>query len=207
LIPLSMWGTHYAAPRNPPRGGELEVHVWRVYSGADNVEFTLEPPLEGPHLLRKMGDYVELTFPAGTSVVFEADGPIMPVAYIVGVDLGAPDDARLGDPAMYQVVPVDQYLSRYALVTGIDFDVHYLQIVRPVGGAPVRVDDVEVTGFQAFGEFEFSDWEVQEGGHTAISDEPFGVTQIGYSGAVENGLATSSYASPGGMRTELIYVP
>jgi hypothetical protein len=148
-----------------------------------------------------------VTLPAGSSVVFDADGPIMPVGYIVGRELGSPPDAQIGDPAMYQLAPVDQYLSRYAFVTGLGFDVHYLQIIRPVGGASVYVDDVEVTDYIAFAGFEVADWVGDEGGHTAINDDPFGVVQIGYGAADEDGLCASSYASPGGMRTEIIDIP
>ena len=42
-----------------------------------------------------------------------ADGPFMPVQYLEGEQGGA----GTGDPAMYQMVPTEQFLDRYAFAT------------------------------------------------------------------------------------------
>ncbi|HVI04321.1 MAG TPA: hypothetical protein VM869_36785, partial [Enhygromyxa sp.] len=73
------------------------------------------------------------------------------------------------------------------------YDLNYVQITRPLGGAEVLVDGVPVSSFYTVGNFEVADHAIQPGAHVAESDEPFGVTQVGYT-------AVTSYAYPGGMR-------
>ena len=55
--------------------------------------------------------------------------------------------AGTGDPASYQMVPTEQYLPRYVFVTGVGYDLNYVQVTRPLGGADVFVDGVLVTGY------------------------------------------------------------
>ena len=64
------------------------------------------------------------------------DKAFMPVQYTT-LHIYAND---MGDPAMAQAIPVEQFLNRYAFVTGIGYDVHYVQVIREAGTAPVYVD-------------------------------------------------------------------
>ncbi len=190
MLPLEYWGQHYVAAHAPQRGAEH--YWWRIYSGADAVTITTDPPQPNTPAVLDRGEFIE--FSTQESFIVEADGAFMPVQYLEGQDGGA----GTGDPASYQMVPTEQFLPRYVFVTGSDYDWNYVQITRPNAGGDVVVDDVFVdgvlvTGYYAVGEFEVADWPISEGAHTAESEGPFGVIQVGYTDV-------TSYAYPGGLR-------
>lgn len=188
-IPLEYWGQTYVGAHAPKRGNEN--YWWRVYAGEDNVTITTVPAQPGfPKVLNK-GQFYE--FKTKDSFIFDADKPIMPVQYLEGQDGGA----GTGDPASYQMVPVEQFLDRYVFGTGLGYNLHYAQVVRDKGGPDVKVDGVVVTGYYAVGEYEVADWKISEGVHLAESDAPFGIYQVGYTGV-------TSYAYPGGLRLKVI---
>jgi hypothetical protein len=95
------------------------------------------------------------------------------------------------------MVPVEQFLDRYAFVTGTGYIVHYAQIIRAKGSADVKVDGAVVNGYYAVGEYEVADWKISEGAHLAESDSPFGIVSTGYTDA-------TSYAYPGGLKLAVI---
>ncbi len=195
LIPLEYWGRSYVAAHSPVRG--TEVHIWRVYAGDDDVTVTTEPALPGtPFTLPFRGAYRELIVPTGVSFTVNSDKPVMPVQYLVG----RVADAGTGDPSMVQAVPTEQFLDRYVFVTGVGYEEHYVQVIRPVGAPDVTVDDEIVTGFTTIGGFEVADWPIMEGPHVAESSGEFGIIQFGYT-------KDASYAYPGGMRRDTIFVP
>lgn len=204
MIPIERWGKAYVGAHSPTR--YQEKHFWRVFAGEDNVTVWTEPKTDGtPFTLDKMGDYREPVFDTGVSVVFRGSGPIMPVQYLAG---SREDTNNIGDPSMYAMVPVEQFLERYAFSTGVDYAINYVQVVRSQGGAEVRVDGVPVTGYYPVGDlYEVSDWQIDEGTHIAESDDPFGITNVGYTDPnnpdAVNGF-TGSYAYPGGMGLQVI---
>ncbi len=188
-IPLEYWGETYVGAHAPQRGNE--TYHWRVYSGDDMVTIDTTPPQTGFPVTLDRGEYLQ--FEAQNSFILTADGPFMPVQYVESQNGGG----GTGDPSMYQMVPVEQFLNRYAFVTGTNYNEHYAQITRPVGGPAVYVDGQEVTGYYTVGNFEVADWEVTEGGHFASSDGDFGIIQVGYT-------PVTSYAYPGGLKLEVI---
>lgn len=184
LIPVEYWGTEYVGAHAPQRG--TEEYWWRVYSGADGVTITTSPPQPGTPVTLNRGEFFQFT--TLEHIIFEGDGAFMPVQYLEGQDGGA----GTGDPAAYQMVPTEQFLPRYVFVTGTGYNENYAQVIRPVGGADVFVDDALVGAYTVVGGFEVSDWPVGEGAHVARSEAPFGVIQVGYTGV-------TSYAYPGGL--------
>ena len=201
-IPLDYWGKTYVGAHSPLRG--TEQHYWRVFAGDDDVTITTDPPQPGtPIALAKRGNYADLVVPNGVSVVFEGDKPFMPVQYTT-LHIYAND---MGDPAMAQAIPVEQFLSRYAFVTGIGYDVHYVQVIHELGSAPVYVDGIPVSDFYSVGAYEVSDTVVDEGSHEIRSDDPFGIVQWGYDGKKVGDNAPSAYGYPGGMKVEQIFIP
>jgi hypothetical protein len=189
LLPLEYWGDEYVGAHAPERGNES--YHWRVYSGDAAVTIDTEPAQPGFPVILDAGEWFQ--FETDVSVVFTGDGPFLPVQYLEGENGGA----GTGDPAMIQSVPVEQFLSRYAFVTGTGYTEHYAQIIRPMGGDDVFIDGNQVGGYVAVGEFEVSDWPVSEGAHFAVSDSPFGIVQVGYTGV-------TSYGYPGGLRLQVI---
>lgn len=201
MLPLDYWGDAYVAAPSPKRANER--HYWRVYAGAkDGVTVTADPPVIEPIVLDKRGKWFEFSVPNGTAFVLEGDGPFMPVQYLASDYVAG----KIGDPSMYQMVATDQFLGRYVFVTGKGYALNYVQVIRHAGGGDVTVDGEVVMGYYKVGDFEVADWAIAEGAHTATSDEDFGIIQIGYTiGSGED--ARASYAYPGGMKVEPIYIP
>jgi hypothetical protein len=200
-IPLDYWGKTYVGAHSPVRADE--PHYWRLFAGADDTTITVTPAQPNtPIQLAKRGDWVELQLPNGVSVVFEGDKPFMPVQFTARRDVAG----HMGDAAMTQSIPVEQWLNRYAFVTGLDYTQHYVQIIRLAGAAPVLLDGVPVEDYQAIGKYEVADVLVEQGSHVVTSNNPFGIEQFGYRGGGPNS-STSAYAYPGGLKTEPIFVP
>ncbi len=201
-IPLQYWGTEYVGAAAPVRPVDRD-EIWRIYAGADDVTVTATPAQPGtPVTLQKRGDWVELNFPVGTDVVFTGDKAFMPVHYLASNRLVQSDMVvpAGGDPSMYQSVPTEQFLDRYVFATGKGFTTEYVQITRAAGGPDVLVDGVVVTGYRSVGAYEIADWTIDEGSHVAESDGRFGITQAGYT-------SNASYAYPGGIQAEEIFLP
>jgi hypothetical protein len=191
MLPLDYWGKKYVGAHSPKRG--TEKHYWRVYGGEDGTVVTTNPVQPGTPLNLNKGTFAEIAVANNTSFIFESDKPFLPVQYLAGQNSGA----GTGDPASYQMIPVEQFLDSYAFVTGTGYTVHYAQIIRLKGGADVKVDNVVVNGYYAVGEYEVADWKINQGGHFAESDAPFGILNIGYTGV-------TSYAYPGGLKLAVI---
>lgn len=236
VIPLEYWGTTYVGAASPSR--DSERHYWRVYAGKPGVTVETNPPQPGtPFTLENRGDYYEFSVPNATHFVFEGDGAFLPVQYLQsdlqedpdggGPGLGEPPEESTlkGAPSMYQFVPVEQFLNRYVFATALNFPTNYVQVIRPVGGAAVILDDtIEITDFVPAGDYEVADHLLPEANdpsdatHKIESEDPFGIVQIGYSlDAVDEDCylepefagfrCRSSYAYPGGMKSEPIYIP
>ena len=154
---------------------------------------TATPAVPGTPVMVNKGKWVEISIANNTSTIFTSDKPFLPVQYLVGTNGGA----GTGDPAMYQMVAVEQFLDRYAFVTGSGYTKDYAQIIRAKGNPDVLVDGVVVTGYYTIGEYEVSDWVIAPGAHLAESDLPFGIINVGYTNV-------TSYAYPGGMKLAVI---
>ncbi len=188
-IPMEYWGETYVGAHAPSRSQE-DYH-WRVFAGDDAVTIETDPPQPGFPVTLDTGEFYD--FETSESFIFTGDGPFMPVQFLEGQNGGA----GTGDPAMYQMVPVEQFLDRYAFVTGTEYTLNFVQIIRELGGAPVYVDGQEVTDYELVGSYEVADWPIAEGAHSAASETPFGVIQVGYT-------QVTSYAYPGGLNLEVI---
>ncbi|MFV8750149.1 IgGFc-binding protein [Nannocystaceae bacterium ST9] len=200
-LPLETWGQLYVGPASPVR--DTENHYWRVYSGADDVTIDVEPPQPGsPFVLANRGDYFDLEVPTGTDLVFDGDGPFMPVQYTAG-HYAAGD---VGSPAMVQMVPIEQFLDRYVFVTGFSYDRHYVQVIRPAGAATIVLDGATVTTWTSVGAWEIATVPIVEGAHEIHGDVSFGIIQYGYS-TFTNASYSAGYAYPGGMLAETIFIP
>ncbi len=204
ILPIKYWGTRYVAAHAPLRGGEK--HYWRVYAGASNQQFTVEPAVAGvPNFsLPEVGAFKDIVMSSGVSTTFKSTKAFMAVQYIAGGEEVTGEN--FGDPAMYQTIPVDQYLDRYVFVTGANYSKNYVQVIRRNKAADVFIDGVAVEGWyniNATGDLNVQVADVDlgptgdAGVHLAESEDPFGINVIGY-------VTRSAYAYPGGMALKVL---
>jgi hypothetical protein len=211
LVPVEQWGQTHVVLHSPPRTSE--PHHYRVLAGADGVQLRAEPPVlpSDPYVLPVAGAYLDVVVPHGTSFVLEATGPTQVMAYLQTRD----DDPQLGDPSMYPIPPVEQFLTRYVVGTGVEWDTHFLQVVRPQGGADVRVDGEALGGWEPVGDYEAALWTGPEGAHAVESATPFGLVQLGWTNRTHpaclaytvHGSCQTSYAQLGGIGTRSLRSP
>ncbi|RMG93992.1 MAG: hypothetical protein D6705_17270 [Deltaproteobacteria bacterium] len=205
MFPLEFWGRRYVAAHAPARGAE--PFIWRIYSGADGVTVTTTPQQPGTPVTLGRGEFVEVQVGPDVDFLVDADGPVLPVQYLAGVEATG---VMKGDPAMVQAVPVDQFLSRYAFVTGINYPENYVQVIRPADGPDVLVDGVVVSGYRQVQGFEVADVAISEGAHLAESSGAFGIIQVGYGVQDPNAMVkgeAAAYAYPGGMKADTLFIP
>ena len=217
LIPIRYWGDEYVLAHAPPRGNER--HYWRIYGGEEGATVEASEDVEGlPYTFRSVGDFVEVSTANEQNVVLTADGVFMPVGYMQSRHKTGelPDDqtTERGDPSMWQLIPVGQWLSRYVFVTGKDFTQHYVQVTRSLGGPDVLLDGdpVDTLGnwtWEAVGDYEVITPQISEDLHTIESEGDFGIIQFGVSSTPQPGCedplgidCNSTYAYPGGMKAE-----
>ncbi len=269
MFPLTLWGNTYVAAASPRRN--TERHHWKIVAGADDVSIVADPPIPGmpnPIVLSQRGDSTpRFEVPNGFDFVLTSDdGPFLPLQFlqsgntnnaVLGTDPNAepPEGTTfMGDPAMVQMVPVEQFLDRYGFMTGFDFNRHYIQFIRRQGSADIELTPSNGTELprRLVGDYEIITIELVnndpsdqvEGAYTATSDDPFGVLQYGWNVMNEptrlcccgsawcdafpeqrdqtmaeclrtdpprNSFGPhacrTSYAYPGGLRAEPIYIP
>ena len=211
LPPVDTWGTEYVGTKFEPRAVSPtpEPDIWRVIAAEDDTRILTDPVIDGVHETRlDAGEWVQ--FAAYDDFEMAADAPILLAQYMVGANwpgiprvcdegLDAYNPTGIGDPAMANAVPSDQFRTEYIVHTPENYDEDYLNVIVPVG------EDVEVNGetipagnWEVVGEmnrYEVATVEVGPGFHTLTGDEPFGVVGYGYACHV-------SYAYPGGTDLE-----
>jgi IgGFc binding protein len=239
LIPLDYWGKRYVAAHSPVRNSER--HWWRIFSSGPGVRITAQGNLgcPGPVLTAEncpepnefdgeactfaaRGSWIQVDVPNQCSFFLDSDdsGAFMPVQYLQSSHkVGEPLDEMTvdGDPAMYQMIPVEQFLSRYVFSTGVGFDFNYVQVIRQIDSPTIFLDNVSVAGFYPVNDtWEVADVPITEGPHVIDSGVPFGIVQFGYSTNMPSptcdndaggNICATSYAYPGGMKSEVIYIP
>ena len=208
LSGVRQWGTSFVAAHMPVRNpGAPEATFWQIYAAEDGttVNFDAGPMLTGlpgPSVNLNAGGISEVfvTAPAGIEADFgvTSNKPIAVVGYMTSSqNFGS----SIGDPAMAQYVPVEQFLPRYVLLVPGTWINDILVITRPAGatilldGAPI--DDML---FRALGNgsFEVARVPVADGVHVLDGDEAtFGVVVVGYD-------THDSYAYVGGTGTGII---
>ncbi len=158
LFPLQHWGRRYVLPAAVPRPWEfappaavpewsefVEENHYRIYAGSAGVTITSDPPNpQFPVTLDAVGDFVDVVTEAGTNLTVDANAPYLPVQYLRSrlfnfQGVNGPPQTGYGDSAMVQLVPTEQYLSRYVLSTGVDFYYNHVQIIRDTSEEEVRL--------------------------------------------------------------------
>lgn len=208
LSGVRQWGQNFIAAHMPVRApGNPEATFWQVYASEDDTTISLDydpglTGLPGASLNLDAGMVGEfmVTAPAGTEADFgiSANKPIGVVGYMVSAEALGSD---IGDPAMAQYVPVEQFLPRYVVLVPNTWVNDVFVLTRPAG-ATITIDGVPVDdGLFApvgSGVYEVARVPVADGVHVLDGDdEKFGVVVVGYD-------QHDSYAYIGGTGTGII---
>ncbi len=207
LSGVRLWGQNFAAGRVPVRReNDPEDSLWQIYAAEDNttVTITADPSVTGlPNTPVVLNQGEKLQFFAGGppehpgDLLIEANKPIAVANYMSGCGNLGGGGMCLGDPAMVQLAPLEQFLPRYVVLVPNQWLNDVLVITQP-SGATVTVDGVAIPDAMCR-EFGDGDWEacrypVTDGVHSLEGEEPFSVLVVGYDEA-------DSYAYLGGSST------
>lgn len=192
--PVQSWGNFILASNLPNRPGGS---IYRILASENNTHVFLDGVEVA--ILNK-GQFHETGILAGNHV-FSANEPIYVTQFMTGQSNSG---ARLGDPAMGNMIPSDQYLTEYTFATVGDnqFAEHFLTIIANNSDLDTILLDGAIIGAAAFSPIAGSNFSVAvlplvEGTHTTSSNNGHGITVEGYNGF-------DSYIYPGGALFQFI---
>lgn len=207
LSGLRLWGTQFVASRVTPRNPDVpETSAWHIYASEDGTELVFDAAegitgLPDAPVVLGRGEALEL-FVTGPpehpgDFLVTTSRPAMLINYMTGIPHDG--DNMLGDPAMVQISPVEQYLTRYVLLVPSQWEYDDLVVTRPTGAA-ITLDGTPIAD-AAFIEvgpgYEVARVRVEDGVHALDGEDAFGVVVVGYDFA-------NSYAYLGGAGTSRI---
>ncbi len=176
--------------------------IVRIVATEANTSLTYDPPSPGaPGAIANAGDFVELR--TAGSFLLTSDKKVL----VTQLMLGSGFANSTGDPALTLAVPVDQYLTSYAIYAPPQYAETYLEITAPAG-ATVSVDGVAVGGFVAIGAtgyelarvFALDAGPAADGRHLVEGSAPFGL-------GVYATTPETSYWLPGGLALAQLPAP
>jgi hypothetical protein len=186
--PVQSWGLTASATNLPNRPSGT---IYRIVASEDNTSVEINGIFQGTI---NRGEFIETPLLTG-NLSFSGDNPIFVTQYMPGQ---SSPGATLGDPAMGNMIPSEQYLTDYTFSTVGDsqFVQNFATIIAAnadvgsllLDGVPVPAGD-----FTPFDDIPFSSAviELTQGTHTTSSLNPHGITVEGYNGF-------DSYIYPGG---------
>jgi len=210
IFGIQTWGESYVAARIPHRGPPPEEGLWQVVAGNDPVDLTFEAHAEVTGLPGAVslaaGEVAEfwVSGSTGNPGDFTVNGTDAFLLTQYMISAYASPDPNLGDPAMVQTVPVEQYLDSYVVLVPSTWQNDYMIITRPIG-ALVAIGGVSIDAWPAWSEsavigssgFEAVRLSVADGVHVLDGSDPFGVVVVGFD-------LHDSYAYPGGLNQQRI---
>ena len=191
FFPVATWSTHYHCVKARSRGAP-DVDMWIVQASQAGTTITTEPPIAGLNGQTLNAPGATLTVYTAESFLIGASKPIQVVQILSSQGCTA---EHIGDPAMIMAVAQDRYRSEYVFAAPKGYVHDYITVIRQVG-VDVLLDDgaLAASDFTALpdGTHEYGYFEIADGPHHIISDEPFGLSQYGWEGP-------ASYGNPGGL--------
>lgn len=170
--------------------------VFRFVATEDGTTLTTVPSVGGGTI--DEGEFLEIA--TAESFIITGDRPFFGYQYLpsTGALFGSNPPATVGDPALVNLLPVEQFRSDYIFHSDVSFPANFINIVAPAG-ASLLLDGSAITADCEFiGTLAGTDYcsirlEVTPGTHTVTSDDSdFGLTVSGFS-------FYGSYAYPAGM--------
>ncbi|MDI3291004.1 IgGFc-binding protein [Polyangium sp. 15x6] len=224
IPPVRALGSEYVAVRYRNRvEGKEESPPWRLVGAVDGTTLTYEPaPPVGAPLMLNSGEIASFRSP-GPFVVRsqDADHPF----YLAGYMTGGGDFESIGDPEFVNVIPAQQYLSRYVFFADPTYPETNLVLVRTKASDGKFKDVIldcagAIGGFQPLGlsgDYEYTRFDLvrhnfekqgncDNGRREIHSEAPFGLTVWGWGTSATQAFVSTyvSYAYPAGASVQQI---
>ena len=200
MLPLSAWGTAYAAaPAAGATGAGSDASMYRITGAFDATSLVYDPaaPAGAPSVVN-----------AGQTVAFISETPFVvrssdpsksfTVSQFLLSNQYFSAFSRPGDPSMIVLPAAAQFQDRYTFFVPQGYARNFVTIVRPVG-TQMQLDDAALAGasFAPLGTlegvtFEFAHVEVPGGSHRVEADAAFAIIATGYDNDVSFGYAGGS---------------
>jgi hypothetical protein len=203
---VRLWGQHFIASRVQPRS-DNDPSLWQLYASEDGTTITITADvgvtgIPNNQFVLQAGQVVEFYVGGNAQTPgdfeVEADKPIAVLNYMTGSENPG---AGIGDPAMVQLSPIEQFLPRYVVLVPGTWINDVAVLARPAGAAitldGVPIDDslfipVADSGYEAARVPVSDGIHVFDGGQS-----PFSIIILGYD-------LYDSYAYLGGTGTGVI---
>lgn len=193
--PVQTWGTQILAANLPNRSVGA---AYRVVASEDGTDVTMDG---NPLGTINRGQFIDIAQDPDDFVI-EADAPIFAIQIQPGKN-GA-DPGEVGDPAIGNLLPPDQFRSSYTFSTvgGGQFAENFLVLVANNSDLATITLDGTPVGSGQFSQIGASSFSVArlplaDGVHSTASTKPHSITVLGYGGS-------DSYQYPGGAELNLI---
>ena len=210
IFGIQTWGESYVAARIPHRGPPPEDCLWQAVAGNDPVDLTFEAHAEVTGLPGVVslapGEVAEfwVSGSTGNPGDFSVTGTDAFLLTQFMISAYASPNPNMGDPAMVQTVPVEQYLDAYVVLVPNTWENDYMIITRPIGTV-VTIGGTSIDAWPAWSEsavigssgFEAVRVLVSDGVHVLEGSDMFGVVVVGFD-------LHDSYAYPGGLNQQRI---
>lgn len=192
--PVQSWGTSALVANLPNRPGGS---VYRILSASNNNEIRRNGEVIGTI---HRGGFLQIGPLAGDHMI-TGSAPMFVAQFMTG---SSSPGATLGDPAMGNMIPSAQYLSKYTFSTigGAQFRDNFVTLIaRDADVAAVELDGAPIgqAGFSpiAGSGFSVARVPIASGTHQTESPNPHGITVEGYN-------TDDSYLYPGGALFQFI---
>ncbi len=192
--PVQSWGNSALVSNLPNRPSGS---IYRIIASEDGTDVTQDAVSIGTI---NRGDFIETAALAGNHV-FAGSKPIYVVQFMTGQ---SSPGATLGDPAMGNMIPAEQYLPDYTFSTvgGAQFAQNFLTLIANNADLSTILLDGALVGAGSFTpiagtSFSAATLPLTDGTHLTSSGGAHGITVEGYNGF-------DSYIYPGGALFEFI---
>jgi len=207
VLPAETWGKRYAVTTpTGPMGTAAPVTV-RFVGNVDGTTLTYTPKVTGAPATLDAGDVVELVT-VNSDFIVEGDNSFSVSTIQKSASVVDPGMTGMekGDPSLSAMVAIEQYRNKYVFLAPTDYDANFADVVAPTG-ASLTLDGAKVTtAGKAISTSGMSTFRISlraglnDGAHTLVSDQPFGLQIIGYG-------SYTSYQYPGGLNLSAISAP
>jgi hypothetical protein len=201
MLPLAAWGSAYAAhPAADAKAKGDCQSLYRLSAAFDGTVLVYSPsaPAGAPTTLDA---YETAEFTAKTPFVVSSTDPkktFSVTQFLLSNQMfGTALDTYPGDPSMIVMPAVDQLQKEYVFLVPAGYDRNFVTVVRTSGAAVTLDGAVSSAAFKALGSYDGVDYEyahvqLKTGHHIISSEEPLGITVVGYSSDVSYGYAGGS---------------